>query len=122
MSSRSSGMSAQRSFSLVAMGAVVLIALLLAWFFDWGLYPVWLAAATVAAFFLFRYDKGRAQVAGATRVPEAVLLALMWAGGVLGAAGGMYLRPRHKTQKWTFVVTLILAALVHAGLLTWWLL
>jgi uncharacterized membrane protein YsdA (DUF1294 family) len=59
-------------------------------------------------------------VEGATRVPEVVLLGLTWAGGVLGAAAGMYLRPRHKTQKTRFVVSLIGAALLHGALFVWW--
>ncbi|MGL4649253.1 MAG: DUF1294 domain-containing protein [Caldilineaceae bacterium] len=120
MSANNSGRSPQTTFSIVALVAVAAIVLALVWFFDWGLFPVWLVAVNVITFFLYRYDKGRAQVEGATRVPEVVLLGLTWAGGVLGAAGGMYMQPRHKTQKNTFVITLVLAALLHGALLIWW--
>jgi len=113
--------SAQTTFSLVALAAAAAIVLLLAWFFDWNIYPMWLVAATVVTFFLYRYDKGRAQLQGATRVPEVVLLTLTWAGGVIGAAAGMYMPPRHKTQRIVFVVTLILAAILHVVILIGWL-
>jgi uncharacterized membrane protein YsdA (DUF1294 family) len=113
--------SPQSTFSLVALGAAGLLLLLLVWLFNWNFYPMWMVAITVVTFFLFRYDKGRAKVEGATRVPEVVLLGLMWAGGVLGGAAGMYMQPRHKTQHTNFKVTLVLAAILHSALFIWWL-
>jgi uncharacterized membrane protein YsdA (DUF1294 family) len=32
----------------------------------------------------------------------------------------MYMQPRHKTQKNVFVVTLVLALLLHGAILVWW--
>ena len=112
-----SNRSPQTTYALVAMLAAVAIGLLLWWLFDFNLYLVWLIAINVVTFFFYRFDKGRAQSAGAGRVPEIVLLGCTVAGGVLGAAGGMYMRPHHKTKKPVFVLTLIAAAAVHAWLL-----
>lgn len=113
-----SGTSPQATYSLVAIIAAGLVGLALWYFFDLNLYLVWLIAVNVVAFALYRYDKRRAQIAGAERVPEVVLLGCTIAGGVLGAAGGMYMRPHHKTRKPLFVITLIIAAAVHLWLLS----
>lgn len=112
-----SNRSPQTTYTLVALLAAAAIGLLLWWFFDFNLYLVWLIAINLVTFFLYRFDKGRAQNAGAGRVPEIVLLGSTVAGGVLGAAGGMYMRPHHKTKKPVFVLTLIAASTVHAWLL-----
>ena len=109
--------SAQASYSIVAIAGAVVVGLLLWWLLDLDLYLVWLIAINAVTFALFRFDKGRAQNPGAGRVPEIILLGCTIAGGVLGAAGGMYMRPHHKTKKPVFVITLILAAAVHAWLL-----
>lgn len=101
-------------------GSLVLLAILLIvapWAALWSL----LLVQSIAAFLLFRWDKGRAGQANAWRVPERYLLAWIWLGGVVGAAAGMYMRPRHKTQKIAFTASLLGAALLWAALTVLWL-
>lgn len=109
--------SPQTTYSLVALAGVALVALALWWLFDINLYPLWLIAVNIVTFFLFRFDKGRAQVAGAGRVPEVVLLGCMWLGGFLGGGAGMYVRPHHKTKKNVFVLSLILSTALYIAVL-----
>ena len=112
----------QLVFSLVALAVAALIDFALWYWSGLNPYGVWLVAVNGAAFFLYRFDKRRAgKQNGRTRVPEVVLLGLMWLGGVVGAGLGMYLRPRHKTSKMAFVVTLVLASILHVALLALWL-
>ncbi len=109
-------------FSLIALALVALIGLGLWYWLSINLYWLWLVAVNVASFVLYRFDKRRAaRQNGRARVPEMVLLGLMWLGGVVGAGLGMYLRPRHKTKKMRFVLSLVIASIMHAGLLIWWL-
>lgn len=99
------------------MVAFVILAILggaLYQWLQWDFYWVWLLVSNVVTFAFFRFDKGQAQRIGAMRVPEVVLLGLLVAGGVLGGAGGMWLRPRHKTNKPIFLLVLIGAMLLHA--------
>lgn len=109
--------SAQTTYGLLAVGAILLLGFLIYPWLQWNLYPLWLVVSSVVAFFFFRYDKAQAQRTGARRVPEVVLLALVIAGGVLGGAAGMYMRPRHKTQKPIFMLALLAGAALHAYLL-----
>jgi uncharacterized membrane protein YsdA (DUF1294 family) len=111
-----SNRSPQTTYSLVAIIGAVAVGLLLWWLFDLSLYLVWLIAINLVTFLLYRFDKGRAQNPGAGRIPEIVLLGCTIAGGVLGAAAGMYMRPHHKTKKPIFVLVLIVSAAVHAWL------
>jgi uncharacterized membrane protein YsdA (DUF1294 family) len=90
--------------------------------FRWEIYWVWLAVVNVVTFTFFRLDKRQAQVSGATRVPEVVLLVLLLAGGVLGGVAGMLMRPRHKTHKPLFWIMLLGATVLHAYLLYMWML
>jgi uncharacterized membrane protein YsdA (DUF1294 family) len=75
----------------------------------------WLLAITLVTFLAYGYDK---LVAGSdrTRVPEAVLLALTFAGGTLGALLGRWLF-RHKTRKAAFRVRFWLVVAVQIALL-----
>jgi uncharacterized membrane protein YsdA (DUF1294 family) len=82
----------------------------------WTLYWVLLVIANIAAFVMFRYDKGQAQRPSARRVPEATLLLLLALGGVVGGGIAMFMRPRHKTRKPAFWAVLILASVAHAYL------
>ena len=63
----------------------------------------------ILTFVIYGIDKRKAQK-HRWRIPEAVLFALAFAGGGLGALAGMYVF-RHKTRKWYFVwgIPLILA-------------
>lgn len=66
---------------------------------------LYLAAASVAAFALFAWDKGCA-VAGRRRIPERTLLAVAAIGGTPGAIAGQRLL-RHKTIKEPFRTRLL---------------
>lgn len=71
-------------FSLIALALAALIGFAVRYWIGLSPYWVWLVAAYSVAFALCRFDKRRAKVEGATRVPEVVLLGLM---GVLVGAG-----------------------------------
>ena len=109
--------SAQSTYGWLAVGALLLVGLLLYPWLGRQFYPLWLVASSLVTFGFFRYDKGQAQSPGAPRVPEFILLALMLVGGAVGGLAGMYLRPRHKTNKPGFVLTLAVGLLLHAYLL-----
>jgi uncharacterized membrane protein YsdA (DUF1294 family) len=75
----------------------------------------WLVAITLVTFLVYGYDKLVAG-SGRTRVPEAVLLALTFAGGTLGALLGRWLF-RHKTRKTGFRIRFWLVVAVQIALL-----
>jgi len=110
-------------FALVALLAVLLITYLqLLLFPTWDLVFAWLIAINIVTFVAFGYDKAVAPQ-GATRVPEAILLALTLLGGCIGA---MLARPlfRHKTQKMSFrlifwpcvIVSIVLVTVYYLAL------
>lgn len=78
-------------------------------------YVNWLIATGAITLVSFVLDKRRAQAAG-WRIPERVLLALMVAGGVFGAWGGMKVA-RHKTRKPLFRNVLWASTALHLVLL-----
>jgi uncharacterized membrane protein YsdA (DUF1294 family) len=108
------------TYGSAALVATLLLALLLYFWLDWSAYVVWLVGCNLVTFLFFRYDKRRAAQPGAMRIPEIVLHLLVLAGGVVGGAFGMLLRPRHKTQKPIFWIVLIAGALLHLGLIYVW--
>lgn len=77
-------------------------------------YALWLAAWSVAGFAFYGIDKSNAQ-RGRWRVPEAVLHALAFVGGVAGCWLGMLVF-RHKTQSTEFKLALIVATMIHGAL------
>jgi uncharacterized membrane protein YsdA (DUF1294 family) len=88
-------------YALIFFGAIAVATLVFA--LIWPIaHPVliWLACSTIVTLFAFGYDKA---IAGSqkTRVPEAVLLALMFFGGTLGGLAGRALF-RHKIRKLQF--------------------
>jgi uncharacterized membrane protein YsdA (DUF1294 family) len=121
MSTSTRRQSPYTTYSVAALIALVVLGILLYFWLEWALYWVWLIVVNVVTFAFFRFDKARAQTPDAGRVPEVVLLTLMWVGGVLGGAAGMYMRPRHKTHKPIFVITLWAALALHAYLFYRWL-
>ena len=84
------------------------------------MFGLWLVLVNLVTLILYRVDKQQAQRAG-RRIPEVTLLALLAAGGVVGGLAGMLLRPRHKTHKLHFWVAILAASVLHAYLLTLWL-
>jgi uncharacterized membrane protein YsdA (DUF1294 family) len=75
-------------------------------------YFLWLAVTSIATFSLYGFDKSRASVPGADRVPERTLHLLSLVGGFAGGWLGRLVF-RHKTQKPIFAVVLAIATIVH---------
>lgn len=102
-------------YGLAAVGVGVITYLLLARLFvGHHPYALWLAAWSVAGFAFYGIDKSSAQ-RGRWRVPEAVLHALAFVGGVAGCWLGMLVF-RHKTQSTEFKLALIGATMIHGAL------
>ena len=79
---------------------------------------IWLAAANVAAFAAFGFDKKLARN-GSRRISENTLLWLALVGGSVGAVGGQQLF-RHKTRKEPFRSLLYGIVLLQiAGISVW---
>lgn len=81
-----------------------------------GLLAAYLAAASLWAFGLMGFDKGRAR-RGGRRIRERTLFLSALLGGSPGALLGMYVF-RHKTKHWYFVwgIPLILLAQIALGI------
>jgi uncharacterized membrane protein YsdA (DUF1294 family) len=102
--------SPKQTFSLVAIGAVLLLGAVLSFFTRWNPIWIWLAAINLATFIMYGYDKSEAK-SGGLRVPEVVLHGLALAGGFLGGWMGRYYF-RHKTRKPVFTVVLIISTII----------
>jgi len=105
-----------RRFGLLALFATLLIAFGLMLLFPiWDRFFNYLIAINVVTFAVFGYDKLIAPTQ-ATRVPEAILLALTALGGCVG---GIIARPvfRHKTLKVAFRLAFWLCVLVSIALI-----
>jgi uncharacterized membrane protein YsdA (DUF1294 family)/cold shock CspA family protein len=83
------------------------------------LLPAWLVMISIATFFVYGFDKYRAQNQK-RRVPEMVLLGLALFGGTVGAMAGMSTF-RHKTKKLSFLVPFVAIVVAQVGFLGWWL-
>ena len=105
----------------VAFGLAIIVALLMHWSApSLDIVFCWLFAITIVCFLAYGYDK---TIAGTEllRVPEAVLLALAFAGGTLGAFAGMrYFH--HKTAKaefqgkfWLVLALQIVLIVIYVG-------
>lgn len=103
----------------VLLGAVIggIVAFLVLWWLGLPLLVSWVAGWTLPAFALYGLDKRQAGQGG-RRVPEAVLHGLALIGGVMGAWTGRAVF-RHKTQKPVFLIVLIAASVLWAGIAAW---
>jgi uncharacterized membrane protein YsdA (DUF1294 family) len=78
-------------------------------------YPAWLLALSIVTFVVYGFDKWQSQRKG-WRISEVMLHSLALLGGFLGGWAGLFWF-RHKTQHPFFFVVLLLATLLHIGLL-----
>jgi len=85
----------------------------LLWVLGLPLLPAWLAGWSVPAFAMYGIDKRQAR-SGGWRIPEAFLHALALVGGVLGAWAGRVIF-HHKTRERVFLVVLVIASVLWAG-------
>jgi uncharacterized membrane protein YsdA (DUF1294 family) len=92
------------------VGLLIILAVMLG--LGWSLFAAWLVTVNGVTWLLLRHDKGQAQRPGAMRVPEAVLLTLLVAGGTLGGLVGMLFPTHHKTRKPIFWVALVAGAIL----------
>jgi uncharacterized membrane protein YsdA (DUF1294 family) len=100
-------------FGAAALAFVLVLVLVL----DLPFYPAWIAALSVVTFVAYGYDKRQAQTGG-FRTPELALHGLALAGGFPGGwAGRAYFH--HKTQHRSFLIVLIVATVLHAGIIYW---
>jgi uncharacterized membrane protein YsdA (DUF1294 family) len=102
--------SPKQTFSLMAIGAVLLLGLALSFFTRWNPIWIWLASVNLVTFILYGYDKAEAK-SGGLRVPEVVLHGLAFAGGFLGGWAGRLVF-RHKTRKPIFTAVLTASTLI----------
>lgn len=71
----------------------------------------------ILTFHLYRIDKQQAE-ASLSRIPEAILLALSFLGGALGAFCAMQ-EYRHKTLHKSFSICVPIALVLQAALVIW---
>lgn len=112
--------SSPRTFFLIVAAACVVATGLALWWLGGGalpLYPLWLICLSIVTLIFYGYDKLQS-VWGGWRVPELVLHLLSLMGGFVGGYLGRRLF-RHKTQEPPFLIVIILAAVLHAGLAVW---
>jgi uncharacterized membrane protein YsdA (DUF1294 family) len=106
--SRPPGPNPYYRFGFLSLGLALFLMIIIIGFYGLSRSVIslaWLLAINLVTLLVYRYDKlvaGR----GYTRVPEAVLLGLALLGGSLMAYIAMYrLRPRHKTQSSSFLLS-----------------
>jgi uncharacterized membrane protein YsdA (DUF1294 family) len=102
------------SFSILAVGLVVILSLALVWLTKWNPFLIWLIAVNLVTFIMYGYDKSQAKIGG-TRVPEIVLHGLALAGGFIGGwlGRGVF---HHKTRKPIFTIVLALSTIFYLGM------
>lgn len=104
--------------SLYAIVLIGLVVILYAFIFpatDWPEYIVWIISWSIATFVLYGLDKGVAMV-HTLRVPEIVLHLAALVGGFAGGWLGMVVW-HHKVKKQIFYVVLLIATLIHGGII-----
>ena len=103
-------------YSALSVGLALVLAGVL-WYLVDFMDPLlsWVAAISIVAFLVYGYDKALSKTKR-TRVPESVLLALVFIGGTLGAVAGMAVF-RHKTSKGSFQLKLLIVVAVQVALI-----
>ena len=86
---------------------------LLLWLISgWDPLLIWLPLVNLVTFAAYRYDKQVAEIRP-KRIPELNLLLPILLGGAVGAWAGMYMRPRHKTNKLLFKLAVWLGLAIY---------
>ncbi|MBK8988477.1 MAG: DUF1294 domain-containing protein [Chloroflexi bacterium] len=110
----------QSNATLVGLVVTAVLVGVLAFTTTWPFYLVWVLSLTVTTFMLFGLDKSLA-VANQKRVPEIVLHLFTLLGGFVGQTVGRAIF-RHKIssqKRLVFNVVLLLAVVLHAGIIYW---
>ena len=110
----------QSNATLVGLVVTAVLVGVLAFTTTWPFYLVWVLSLTVTTFMLFGLDKSLA-VANQKRVPEIVLHLFTLLGGFVGQTVGRTIF-RHKIssqKRLVFNVVLLLAVVLHAGIIYW---
>jgi uncharacterized membrane protein YsdA (DUF1294 family) len=119
MARRSTRVSPYRLFALIALLVTALITASAHWGLPWPWVWAYLAAANVATFLLYAYDK-HASANGKLRVPERILHIWAFIGGTPAAYVARHTF-RHKTVKGSFRTGFwTVAAIQLALLMGWW--
>jgi uncharacterized membrane protein YsdA (DUF1294 family) len=84
---------------------------------DLPVYPAWVVSLSIVLFAVYGLDKRRAKTGGG-RVPEVVLHGVALAGGFPGGWAGRSAF-RHKTRHLSFLVVLVVATMLHVGIVLW---
>ncbi|NJP04448.1 MAG: DUF1294 domain-containing protein [Chloroflexaceae bacterium] len=100
------------------MGLSIAVCIGLLLLLPWSWLFIWWIGFSITTFFIYGFDKMQAR-RQQSRVPEKVLLSLVFAGGFIGGWGGMLIW-RHKTRHQSFWILTTLATVLHLGL-AWWL-
>ncbi|MGD9895226.1 MAG: DUF1294 domain-containing protein [Dehalococcoidia bacterium] len=106
-----------RRYGLIAVIAAVGLAGVAVWILGLPWLLTWLLAMGAVTFGLYAWDKIRARADGG-RVPEAVLIVSVLAGGVVGGWAGM-LFLRHKTRHRSFWVVQWIATVLWTVATVW---
>jgi len=83
----------------------------------WNPYVIAMVSLSVVNFLFYGFDKLTAKFEK-QRIPEVVLHALSLLGGFAGGWAGRSVF-RHKTQKRSFLVVLVISTVLHVGLMLW---
>ena len=105
-----------KKFYLILALVFIVVAFVFIWYmtrYPW--YFSWLTSLSVVTFFLYGYDKWSA-INKWGRVPKIVLHILALLGGVVGGWLGMLIF-KHKKNKLSFYLILLLATIIHGVLL-----
>jgi uncharacterized membrane protein YsdA (DUF1294 family) len=113
--SRNKGSLATSLYAIVAIGLVIILYAFIFPATEWPGYVVWLIAWSAATFALYGLDKGLAAIQS-LRVPEIVLHVAALVGGFAGGWLGMLVW-RHKIRDQVFYVVLLVATLIHGGII-----
>jgi len=110
--------SPKSTFSLLAIGLIIIVSLIIYLNTGWPFYLIWLVTLSAITFILYGFDKGQAMING-LRVPEIVLHGLSLMGGFPGGWLGR-MAFRHKTRHVVFTIVLAASTVLHLAGVIWY--